>query len=88
MDEAIALIAAATAKPPRQSDALGDGAKPIQTDQANAPSVIAQTPRVIHAAEFSSKTYLETEADVDAYIAKLKDALLTAVRAGQIARIQ
>jgi hypothetical protein len=49
---------------------------------------VAKTTRVIRAAELSSKTYLETEADVDAYMAKLKDALLAAVRDGQLARIQ
>lgn len=52
------------------------------------PPPPAKTTKVIRAAELSSKTYLETEADVDAYVAKLKTALLAAVHAGQIARIQ
>jgi hypothetical protein len=70
----------------------GNTTKPLQTGQPNVgvpvATSVAKTTRVIRAAELSSKTYLETEADVDAYVAKLKDALLAAVRAGQIARIQ
>jgi len=60
----------------------------LQTGSANVPQPSPKTTKVIRAAELSSKTYLETEADVDAYISKLKDELLAAVRAGQIARIQ
>jgi len=36
----------------------------------------------------SAKTYLETEVDVDAYVAKLKSELVAEIRAGHIARIQ
>jgi hypothetical protein len=52
------------------------------------PQAPAKTTKVVKASEFSTKTYLETEADVDAYISKLKEELLAAVRSGQIARIQ
>ena len=54
----------------------------------NVPQAPAKTTRVVKASEFSNKTYLETEADVEAYIGRLKDELLKAVRSGQIARIQ
>ena len=57
------------------------------------PAEITQTvtpkaARVIRAADFSSKSYLETEAEVDDYLSKLKAELLAAIRAGQRARIQ
>ncbi len=91
MDEAIALIeslAAATSPTPAYVATPGDSAKPIQSGQSNVPKPTVKTTKVIRAAELSSKTYLETEADVDAYVAKLKAELMAAVRAGQIARIQ
>lgn len=88
MDEAINLVEAAAAKPAHQVATPGDSAKPVQTGQPNVQTPVAKTTRLIRAAEFSSKTYLETEADVDAFVAKLKAELMAAVRAGQIARIQ
>jgi hypothetical protein len=91
MDEAMALIeaavASAAAKPARMAEP-GDATKPIQTGGPNVPPPPAKTTKVIRAAELSSKTYLETEADVDTYVAKLKAELLKAVHAGHIARIQ
>ena len=88
MDEAITLIeAAAAVKPPHVAEP-GSTTKPAKTGIANVPQAPAKTTKVVKASEFSSKTYLETEADVDAYISKLKEELLAAVRSGQIARIQ
>ena len=49
---------------------------------------MAKTTRVIRASEFTVKAYLETEADVDAYIATLKAELMIAIKAGQKARVQ
>jgi hypothetical protein len=88
MDDAINIIEAAAANRPDHIAMPGNTTKPPQTGQPNVPAPAVKATRVIRAAELSSKTYLETEADVDAYLSKLKDALLTAVRAGQIARIQ
>jgi hypothetical protein len=88
MDDAINLVSASAAKPAHQVATPGDSAKPVLTGHTTAPAPVAKTTRVIRASELSSKTYLETEADVDAFIAQLKAALLAAVRAGQIARIQ
>lgn len=85
MDEAIALIEAATAKP-----TTNQGGSP-ESDGVRQPGSLykpTKTTHVIRAAELSSKTYLETEADVDLYLEKLKSELLKAVRSGQIARIQ
>jgi hypothetical protein len=88
MDEAITLIeAAVSVKPPHMAEP-GSPAKPTQTGTANVPQAPAKTTKVVKASEFSTKTYLETEADVNVYISKLKEELLAAVRAGKIARIQ
>lgn len=88
IDEAMALIAAALAvKPPHVSEP-GSTTKPAQPGSVNVPQAPAKTTKVVKASEFSTKTYLETESDVDAYISKLKAELLAAVRSGQIARIQ
>jgi hypothetical protein len=46
------------------------------------------TTRVIRAADFSAKSYLETEPDVEAFVTKLRAELLSTVRAGQKARLQ
>ena len=83
MDEAFTLIEATLVMPVPP----GGGSKPQGPGQTSLPTPV-KTMRVIRAAELSSKTYLETEADVDAYVEKLKAALLEAVRTGQIARIQ
>ncbi len=88
MDEAMTLIEAAVAVKPPHGGEPGSTTKPPQSGTANAPQAAAKTTKVVKASEFSTKTYLETEADVDAYITKLKEELIAAVRSGQIARIQ
>ena len=88
MDEAITLIEAAVAVKPPHVTEPGSTTKPSETGKVNVQKAQAKTTKVVKASEFSSKTYLETEADVDAYISKLKEELLAAVRSGQIARIQ
>lgn len=93
MDDAIGIIetavaAVTAAKPGTHVATPGDAAKPITTSHTNVPAPVAKTTKVIRAADLSSKSYLETEADVDAYVNKLKAELLAAIRAGHIARIQ
>lgn len=88
MDEAIALIEAAAAKPTPVVASPGDAAKPVQTGQPSVPAPAPKTTRVVRASEFSNQPYLETESDVDAYLARLKSELLAVVRAGQKARVQ
>ena len=83
MDEAFTLIEVSQVIPVPQ----GGGATPQGPGQTSVPPPV-KTTHVIRAAEFSSKTYLETEVDVDVYVEKLRAALLEAVRSGQIARIQ
>lgn len=84
MDEAITLIETTVISQPLHVAEPGSTVKPLQTGASQPP---AKTTKVIRAAELSSKTYLETEADVDVYVNKLKEALLSAVRAGHIARV-
>jgi hypothetical protein len=43
---------------------------------------------VIRAADLSPSIYLETEAEVEAYVAKLKAELLDTIQSGKRARIQ
>jgi len=43
---------------------------------------------VIRAQELSNKTYLETEDEVDAYLTKLRKALVAVLQEGKKARIQ
>ena len=88
MDDAINLIEAAGTKPALQAAAPGDATKPLQTGVANVPPPVVKTTRVIRAADFSNKAYLETEADVDAFVSHLKAELLVAIRAGLLARVQ
>ncbi len=88
MDEAITLIEAAAAKPVLVVASPGDTAKPLQTGKPNVPVSVPKITRVVRAAEFSSQAYLETEADVDAYLDKLKVELLAVVHAGHKARVQ
>ncbi|ABE46896.1 BREX system P-loop protein BrxC [Polaromonas sp. JS666] len=85
MDDAIALIEEAMAK---LSAATGGTAKPVQAVQPNVAPPVAKPTRVVRAAELSSKTYLETEADVDAFVVKLRAELLAAIHSGQMARVQ
>lgn len=84
----IEAAGAAKAAKPSHTAEPGDTTKPLQTGAPNVPPPPAKTTKVIRVAELSSKTYLETEADVDTYVTKLKAELLKAVRSGQIARIQ
>uniref|UniRef100_UPI004047A6D3 BREX system P-loop protein BrxC n=1 Tax=Mariniflexile sp. TaxID=1979402 RepID=UPI004047A6D3 len=88
MDEAFTLIAASVTVKPKVVTAPSATTKPPQPGTTSAPPAPAKTTKVVKASELSTKTYLETEADVDAYISKLKEELLAAVRAGQITRIQ
>ena len=88
MDDAITLIEAAAAKPVHQVATPGDTVKPVQLGQPNVPVSVAKTTRVIRVSELSSKSYLETEAEVEAYVSKLREELLAAIRAGQLARVQ
>ena len=55
---------------------------------AEAGKEAHQEKGVIRLADLPGKSYLETEADVDAFVSKLKAELLATVRAGQRVRMQ
>jgi hypothetical protein len=88
MDDAINLIEAAVTKIQHHVATPGSTTKPLQTGESSEPTPVAKITRVVRVAELSNKTYLESEADVEAFVDKLKTELLVAVRAGQLARIQ
>ena len=94
MDEAITLVetaaaAAAAAPPPaHQLAEPGHTQQPPHTGPAHGPAPAVKATRVIRVADLSSKTYLETEAEVDAYVSALKAKLLAVIQAGEKARVQ
>ncbi len=90
MDDAIALTEAAAGKtlaPPHVATP-GDASKPMQTGHSSVSASVVKTTCIIRAADLSTKTYLETEAEVEAYVSKLRSELLAAVHAGKMARVQ
>lgn len=87
MDEAIALVEAA-AKPAVVVQSPSSTTQPLTTGSPNVANVVAKPTRVVRAADMATKSYLETEADVDAYLAHLKTELLAVIHAGQKARVQ
>ena len=52
------------------------------------PAPAAKPIQVVRVADMGSKTYLESEADVEGFVATLKAELLATVRAGKKARVQ
>ena len=82
LDEAMLAIERATAPPPSPPTATPPGTPPAATVKPPRPS------KVIHAAEFAQTIYLESEAEVETYIDKLKTELLGAIRSGHRARIK
>jgi len=93
LDSAMEIISAAlkntAVKPPLAAKAAGDSATVINIGGDQAPQAVTPKPaKVIRAADYSSKSYLESEAEVEEYITKLKAELMAAIKAGQRARIQ
>lgn len=92
LDEVMDKLAQAEkAKAPPQS---GDNGKLNQTGEKThlappAPPAPKSRPiKVIRVADLGGKTYLESEAEVDDYLHKLKSALLDVIQSGQKARLQ
>ena len=82
LDDAMMAIQTAMAKPV----APPEPGKPAGTPTPAAPQ--PKPSKVIRAAELSPSIYLETEGEVEAYIAKLKAELLDTIQSGKRARIQ
>lgn len=86
LDEVMDKIAATQAKAstkPAPSPAPGG----TPTPPPPAPPA-AKAIRVVRVADLGAKTYLETEQDVDAYVAKLRAELMAAIAAGHRTRVQ
>ncbi len=84
LDEAMDKIAAATPAP-----APTPGGAPTPPPPPAPPTLPISKPiRVVRTADLKAKTYLETEQDVDDYVAKLRAELMAAIAAGHRARIQ
>jgi len=93
LDSAMEIISTAikstTVKPPLAAKATGDSSTVINIGGDQAPQAVTPKPaKVIRAADYSSKSYLESEAEVEEYITKLRAELMAAIKAGQRARIQ
>jgi hypothetical protein len=95
LDEVMDKLAQAEkAKAPAPPPPFGDSGKPNQTDENThsappAPPAPQLRPiKVIRVADLGGKTYLESEAEVDDYLEKLKAALMSVVKSGQKARLQ
>jgi hypothetical protein len=101
MDQISAALKAST-KPAAAGGASGiTPAKPLATIGSGASTTTANEPvavttvgtapkasQTVHAASLSPTTYLETEAEVEAYLASLRTQLLAVLQAGQRIRIQ
>lgn len=89
MDMISVAVSAAVKPQPPAVKAPGDSSTVIHVGHTQAAQTVAPKPaKVIRAADLSSSSYLETEAEVEEYLAKLKAELLAAIKAGQRARIQ
>ncbi len=88
LDDVMLVIEAACQKPPVPA-AKEPGASTSTTVLNTAPKPTApKLSKVIRAADLSPSIYLETEAEVESFVAKLKAELLSTIKAGQRARIQ
>ena len=90
LDEAMDKIAAASkvrasVKPPPAPTGPG-GSAPVPPPPPPAPA--AKPIRVVRPADLGAKTYLETEQEVEDYVATLRAELLAAIASGHRARIQ
>jgi len=97
LDEAMARIATfvqtSKAKQAVGQDSTQTGSKPglPLTTGGTATRLMAAEPkpvRVVKPSDLATKSYLETEAEVEDYIARLKSELMSAIATGHRARIQ
>ena len=75
---------AATPPPPPPVDKPGVTPPP----PAQPPAPMAKPIHVVRVSDMGSKTYLESEADVEGFVSQLKSELLATVRSGKKARVQ
>lgn len=80
-----AVVKAAAAK---ATPGSSDGNTNTIVKEPVAPVFVSKPTKTIKAADVSSKSYMETEADVEAYLGLLRQQLLAVINAGHKARIQ
>ena len=92
LDEAMDKIAAAIAAAAKAKAACKPAPAPSPGGAPTPPpppaSPAAKPIRVVRTADLNAKTYLETEQDVDDYVAKLRAELISAIAAGHRTRVQ
>jgi hypothetical protein len=86
LDTAMATIESAAAR--TSSGIAGEPATQTSPSKTGPAAVAPKPAKVIRASDFTPKTYLETETEVDAYVSKLRAELMAALSAGQRIRIQ
>jgi hypothetical protein len=84
----IATAAKAKAQSKAVTPLVSSGAFESSTAEPTPTAPITKPIRVVKPAEISSKSYLETEREVEDYVAKLKAELLAVIESGYRARIQ
>ena len=87
LDNAIDAIAQAS-KPVKSVASEPGGTATVLTTGASQPATPVKPAKVIRAADIATKVYLETEADVDDYLARLKNKIVSEINAGAKVRVQ
>ena len=87
LDTAMDAIAAAQKQPPSGVKELSPGNQRIENPATQTPVTLQKPVKVIRAQALSAKTYLETAAEVDDYLARLRQALLAVLHEGKKVRI-
>jgi hypothetical protein len=82
----MATIESAAAK--TVSGTAGEPATQTSPSKTGPAAVAPKPAKVIRASDFTPKTYLETETEVEAYVSKLRAELMAALSSGQRIRIQ
>ena len=87
LDSAMDAISLASKPTTTVANAPGGTATVFTTGNVT-PVVAAKPTKVIRAADVAVQSYLETESDVDEYLARLKKQILTEINAGGKVRVQ
>jgi hypothetical protein len=85
LDAVMDDIAASKSKASAEATASASSDKAADTTHAKAK---VKPVRVVSTSDIVTKTYLESEEEVEAYISKLRTALMTAIAEGYRTRVQ